>query len=49
MAKLIRGGTLVTAEREERADLLCDKGVIVASGNNLDIPAGCEVIDAGGC
>ena len=33
---LIRGGTVVNADREFRADVLCDGGKIVAVGANLD-------------
>ncbi|PWC32704.1 dihydropyrimidinase [Azospirillum sp. TSO35-2] len=46
---LIRGGTVVTAERTQRADVLCQDGVITAVGDALDAPAGAETIDAGGC
>ena len=48
MALLIRGGTVVTAERTFRADVLCDDGLIRAIGTDLDAPAGAEVVDAGG-
>ncbi|MFT5430393.1 MAG: dihydropyrimidinase [Myxococcota bacterium] len=46
---LIRGGTLVTADLETRADLLMDGETIVATGENLDAPAGAKIVDAGGC
>jgi dihydropyrimidinase len=46
---LIRGGTIVTAEREYRGDVLCDGGKIVAVGPQVEAPADAEVIDAGGC
>ena len=49
MAIHIKGGTIVTAERTERADVLVDGETIAAIGPDLDIPAGAEVIDAGGC
>lgn len=49
MTLLIRGGTVVTAEAEARADVLCAGGTIQAVGPGLDAPAGAEVIDAGGC
>lgn len=49
MAILIKGGTLVTAEDEQRGDLLIDGELIVEAGTDLDVPAGTEVIDAGGC
>ncbi|MCO4744678.1 MAG: dihydropyrimidinase [Proteobacteria bacterium] len=48
MAVLVRGGTVVTADREFRADVLCDGDVIVAIGENLDAPAGAEIVDATG-
>jgi dihydropyrimidinase len=48
MTVLIEGGTVVTADLTYRADVLCDDGKIVAIGNDLDAPAACERIDAGG-
>ncbi|MEZ4317388.1 MAG: dihydropyrimidinase [Myxococcota bacterium] len=48
MAILIKGGTVVTAEREFRADVLVDGGLIKAVGEGLDAN-GAEVVDAGGC
>ena len=45
---LIRGGTVVNADREFRADVLCAGGLVTAVGTGLDAPAGCEVLDAGG-
>ena len=45
---LIRGGTVVNADRESRADVLCEGGLIVAVGPDLVAPAGAEVLDAGG-
>ncbi|NQW02146.1 MAG: dihydropyrimidinase [Rhodospirillales bacterium] len=45
----IKGGTVATAERSWRADVLVEGGLIAAVGSNLDIPAGAEVVDAGGC
>ena len=45
---LIRGGTVVNADREFRADVLCEDGLITAVGTNLATPAGCETLDAGG-
>ncbi|MCA9685620.1 MAG: dihydropyrimidinase [Myxococcales bacterium] len=47
-AVLIRGGTVVTADAERRADLLCVGETIAAIGDNLEAPAGARVIDAGG-
>jgi len=48
MTLLIRGGTVVTADRTFRADLLCENGTIAAIGSDLSAPAGCETVDAGG-
>ena len=48
MAILIRGGTVVTADQTTRADVLCVDGKIEQVGENLEAPAGAEVIDAGG-
>jgi dihydropyrimidinase len=45
---IIRGGTVVTADRSEQADVISADGIIVAIGTDLDIPAGAEVIDASG-
>ena len=45
---LIRGGTVVNADREFRADVLCEGGRITAVGTDLATPAGCETLDAGG-
>lgn len=49
MGVLIRGGTVVTAEREFRADVYCEDGLIQAVGPDLSVPAGTEIVDAGGC
>ncbi|WP_118181121.1 dihydropyrimidinase [Paraburkholderia phosphatilytica] len=52
MAILIRGGTVVDANRTYRADVLCHGndagGTIAAIGEALDAPAGATVVDAGG-
>src|SRR5689334_15233737 len=45
---LIRGGTVVNADRAFRADVLCQDGKIAAVGDKLQAPAGAEVVDAGG-
>ena len=37
---LIRGGTVVNADRQFRADVLCVAGKIQAVGDNLAAPAG---------
>jgi len=48
MSLIIRGGTVVNADRQFRADVYCADGVIKAVGENLDVPAGAQVVDAGG-
>lgn len=48
MTTLIRGGTVVNADRAFRADVLCFGDKIVAVGENLDVPPSAKVIDAGG-
>lgn len=45
---LIRGGTVVNADRAFRADVLCVDGKIAEVGENLAAPPGAEVVDAGG-
>jgi dihydropyrimidinase len=48
MSTLIRGGTVVNADRAFRADVLCEGDKIVAVGPALAAPAGAEIVDAGG-
>jgi len=48
MSVLIRGGTVVNADRSFRADVLCDDGRIVEVGPDIDQPKGSTVVDAGG-
>jgi dihydropyrimidinase len=48
MTILIRGGTVVNADRAFRADVLCVGDRIAAVGEALEAPAGATVIDAGG-
>src|SRR3954451_5749687 len=48
MGVLVRGGTVVNADRSVRADVYCADGVIKAVGEKLDVPAGTETVDAGG-
>nr|WP_315248443.1 dihydropyrimidinase [uncultured Duganella sp.] len=48
MKTIIRGGTVVNADRAFRADVLCDGDKIIAVGENLEVPSGAKVIDAGG-
>ena len=47
---LIKGGTVVNADHQRRADVLCVDGVIAAVGDasQWDIPATTETVDAGG-
>jgi len=44
----IKGGTLVTTDKEIRGDIYCEGNTIVAVGENLDVPSDAEVVDAGG-
>ena len=44
----IRGGTVVNADRQFRADVIAQDGKIVAVGEGLVTPAGATVVDAGG-
>ena len=48
MSTIIRGGTVVNADRAFKADVYCKDGKIVAVGPDLEAPAGAKVIDAGG-
>ena len=48
MALHIKGGTVVTVEQAFRADVYCVDGTIAAVGENFDVPAGAETVDAGG-
>lgn len=47
-ATVIRGGTVVTAESESRADVLVIDEKIHAVGKDVEAPAGARVIDASG-
>ncbi|MEC8623356.1 MAG: dihydropyrimidinase, partial [Bdellovibrionota bacterium] len=49
MGVLIKGGTIVTAERTYRGDIYTEGETIKAIGENLDVPANTETVDAGGC
>ena len=49
MSLLIKGATLVTADRMYRADILCKNGQISAIGQDLGDTGKAELIDAGGC
>jgi dihydropyrimidinase len=48
MTVLIKGGTVVNADRSFRADVLCQDGLITAVGEDLDAPSDATIIDAGG-
>lgn len=48
MAVLVRGGTVVTAEGERRADVLIEGEKVLAVASNIEV-TGAKVIDAGGC
>lgn len=48
MGLLIRGGTIVTADLTYRGDIYCEDGTISAIGEDLEVPAGTEEVDAGG-
>lgn len=47
---LIKGGTVVNADHQRSADVLCVDGIIASVGDasRWDIPAGTETVDAGG-
>jgi dihydropyrimidinase len=45
---VIRGGTVVNADRAVQADVITQDGKITAVGENLTAPAGATVVDAGG-
>ncbi len=47
-AILIRGGTVVNADRQFCADVLTVDGKIHSVGDDLQAPAGAQVVDAGG-
>lgn len=46
---VIRGGTVVNADREFRADVLCVDGQIAQVGEDLTVPVGARTVDAAGC
>ncbi len=48
MSTIIRGGTVVNADRAFKADVLIEGDKIVAVGENLQAPAGATVVDAKG-
>jgi dihydropyrimidinase len=48
MTLLIRGGTVVNADASRCADVLVEGETVAAVGQDLDAPAGAEIVDAGG-
>lgn len=46
---VVRGGTVVDATGERRADVAVGGGVVLAVGEGLDVPPGATVLEAGGC
>ena len=48
-AVLIRGGTVVSATGEVRADVVVRNGIVVEIGNRVDQPIDAKVLDASGC
>ncbi len=48
MSILIKGGTVINAESSLKADVLTEGGLIRAIGPDLQAPAGCTIVDAGG-
>ena len=48
MTVLIKGGTIVNADRTFAADVLCSEGRIADIGDNLATPSGATIVDAGG-
>ena len=48
MTVLIKGGTIVNADRTFRSDVLCEGDLITAVQNNIEPPEGATVVDASG-
>ncbi|RKF17983.1 dihydropyrimidinase [Alginatibacterium sediminis] len=48
MGLLIKGGTVVNADRSFKADVYCENGLITQVGENLQVEAECEIVDASG-
>ncbi len=48
-ALAVRGGTVVDATGERRADVIVHGGRVVGVGEGVEAPAGARVLDAGGC
>jgi len=45
---LIKGGTIINADRSFRADVLVSSGVIAQVADNIDATADMQVVDAAG-
>ena len=48
MTVLIKGGTIVNADRTFRSDVLCEGDLITAVENNIEPPERATVVDASG-
>ncbi|MCK5325601.1 MAG: amidohydrolase family protein, partial [Woeseiaceae bacterium] len=48
MTVLIKGGTVVNADRSFRADILCENGLVSAIQETIEAPKNVTVVDAGG-
>lgn len=48
MQLVIRGATVVNADRSVQADIAVDQGRVIAVDPGLDIPSGARIVDAGG-
>lgn len=48
MALLIKNGEIITADSRYRADIYIENETITKIGNNLEVPAGIETVDAEG-
>jgi dihydroorotase len=46
---VIAGGTVIDATGSRRADVALTGGKVAAVGDDLDVPSGATVLDAGGC
>ena len=49
MTLLLRGGRVVDATGDRRADVLVRDGVVAAVEPSIEVPSGATVLDAGGC
>lgn len=48
MSILIRGGTVINADARQKADVFIEDGKVKAVGPDMEVPTGCQVIDASG-